>query len=775
MREAAPFDHDVLVLSAVRTPVERDLVRAHEEQLAATTGGRVEMLPLPSTSGGLSEFEELAERLSAPGSDDLLLVPAHVLWRPGEKDGRRRARISDVVRGHNPYRPALRHQRQIARKHPDMCPVVEADGATVAEMRAKYAEATTGGSDLDFARFVARRAVLALERAEHAMLGPQFKAPRLVKEEIFHSARFQEGLAALRDKVGPGHASAEAALEMLEELATGWGRMFVDVLPRTGRFVFERGFDPVIDIDQEEIERMRALQERLPAIMLWSHRSNLDNQVLTVAMHENGLPKTHTFAGINMAFGPMGPIFRRAGIIFIRRHIGDDPLYKYVLREYVGYLVEKRFNLSWSIEGTRSRTGKMLPPKLGLLNYVAEAYLSGRSDDIALQPVSISFDQLHEISEYAEYARGSTKKSEGFTWLLDFVRAQGNRHYGKVYIRFPEAVSMRAFLGPPNGPIAADRAARHLALQKMAFEVAWRINWATPVTPTALVTSMLLGTRGAGMTTGEVHRALVDVLRYLDDLDVPRAASVEALHALEGVRGTLEALAGGGPVTKVSGGREDVWLIGPEDQLPAAFYRNSIVHVFLNGAICEIAMLGAADAREGAAVATFWETAFRLRDLLKFEFYFEERDLFHTRLATEMERFGQDWETRLGQGKVEIHLLLSEHLPLTAQVMLRPFFEAYALVADVLAQDPDIARDEVLPRALALGRQYVAQRRIGSEEPVSTLLFATALQVAEARGLLAEDAASARQTFLEELQMVLARIDEIEALASRVFFDRGRG
>ena len=102
-------------------------------------------------------------------------------------------------------------------------------------------------------------------------------------------------------------------------------------------------------------------------------------------------------------------LMRRAGVIFIRRSTSDDPLYKYVLREYVGYVLEKRFNLSWSIEGTRSRTGKMLPPRLGLLSYAADVYLTGRVDDIALLPVSITFDQLHEITEYAEYARGAAK------------------------------------------------------------------------------------------------------------------------------------------------------------------------------------------------------------------------------------------------------------------------------------------------------------------------------------------------------------------------------
>lgn len=151
----------------------------------------------------------------------------------------------------------------------------------------------------------------------------------------------------------------------------------------------------------------------------------------------------------------MGPLMRRSGVIFLRRKL-DDPVYKYVLRQFVGYIVEKRFNLSWSIEGTRSRTGKMLPPKLGLLAYVADAYLDGRSEDILLQPVSISFDQLHETTEYAAYARGGEKTPESAEWLYKFIKAQGERNYGKIYVRFPEAVSMRQYLGEPGGPIASD-------------------------------------------------------------------------------------------------------------------------------------------------------------------------------------------------------------------------------------------------------------------------------------------------------------------------------
>ena len=549
-------------------------------------------------------------------------------------------------------------------------------------------------------------------------------------------------------------------------------------MPALGRMIFQRGFDPQIDYDESQVERLRAAMQRHPCIFLWSHRSNLDNLVLTAAMQEKGLPPAHVFGGINMAFGPMGAIMRRAGVIFIRRSTGDDPLYKYVLREYVGYVLEKRFNLSWSIEGTRSRTGKMLPPRLGLLSYAADAYLQGRVDDIMLLPVSITFDQLHEIAEYADYARGGAKKPEGFGWLYGFIKAQGAQHYGKIYVRFGEPVSLSAFLGPPSGATATDPAARRLALAKTAFEVAWRINQGMPVTATAAVATILLAMQGAALTFGQIRLGLADALDYLDSRSVPTTASLRALSAAEPVRATLDALVAGGLVTYVRDGREPVWLIGPDQQLAATFYRNSLVHFLLDTALCELAVLRARDASTDP-VRAFWAEIARLRDLLKFEFYFKDRDEHRRQVHAEMDRHepgSPGWEERLRAGPMEADALLAQMRPLVSHVLVRPFVEAYRIVADVLA-GPDVPtgsggsadRDEVTRRALGLGRQYVAQRRLRSSESVSVLLFQTALQLAGNRGLLGpgEDIAAERAGFQAELRDLLRRLDEIENLAIR--------
>ena len=761
---------DALVLASVSSAAELDLLQQWlDRQRREHPDRRVEVLRLPGEDdpppGAVDQLVELLE-----ADEDRAVVPVRVFWVPAGLPAR--FKLMQLMSGRDVYRPPELLQPVILKRDPSRARVVAGEPAKVCELRQQWNETTVAENPRDFARFVIRRALLAIERVEYRLLGPEYKSPRLVKPELLASSRFRAGLEQI-----PG-ATVQEAGEILDEMATGWSRLAVDLIPTLSRAIYRRGFDPNIDYDRDQVEAMREALEQHPAVMLWSHRSNLDSGVLTVALHENRLPPAHVFGGINMSFPPLGTILRRSGVIFIRRRIGDDQLYKYVLKEYIGYIVEKRFNLSWSIEGTRSRTGKMLPPKLGLLSYVADAYLEGRTDDLLLQPVSISFDQLHETTEYAAYARGGEKAPEGVGWLYRFIKAQGERNYGKIYVRFPEAVSMREYLGPPHGPIAHDEPAKRLALQKMAFEVAWRILRATPVNATALTSALLLAARNRALTLEQLHHTLQDSLDYLEFKQTPMTESAKRLRTAEGVRAAVDALSGGHPITRVDDGREPVWYIAPEDEHEAAFYRNALIHAFLETSIVELAVAYAARA-EGDRLQAFWSQAMRLRDLLKFDFYFADSASFRANIAEEMAwHTGEPdgtWESVVRAGPERIEALLRDKRPLVAAATLRPFFEAYQIVADVLQDAPaEIDEKELTRRALGLGHQYAAQRLVRSNESVSALLFATARQVVADQQLLtpAADLVERRRAFLRELRGILADMDHIDAIAREQFVAR---
>ncbi len=756
---------DVLVLASVTSAAEFDLLNDWvEEQRRTHRGADIEVLQMPGEHDPpAAVVTELIDRLEA-GGEDRSVLPLRVFWVHGGLPTR--SKVVGLLSGRDAYRPPERIQRRILHRDPTRARVVAGEPARVSQLRQQWREQTTGDSPGEFASFVLRRADLAIERIELRLLGPEYKSPHLVKQEMLASARFVEGLQQI-----PG-ATVEKAGVMLDELSTGWSRFSVDLLPSFGRAVFSRGFDPNIDYDTTQIESMRHALETYPAVLLFSHRSYLDGVIVPVAMQENRLPPVHTFAGINLSFGAMGPLMRRSGVIFIRRKV-DDPLYKYVLKQFVGYIVEKRFNLSWSIEGTRSRSGKMLPPKLGLLTYVADAYLDGRSEDILLQPVSISFDQLHETREYAAYARGGEKSPEGLSWLYKFIKAQGERNFGKIYVRFPAAVSMRQYLGPPEGEIANDRAARRMALQKMAFEVAWRILRSTPINATGLVSALLLATNGVALTLSQVHHTLQDSVDYLQRHGTPMTDSTLRLRTPEGVRSALDALSGGHPVTRIDGGRKAVWRIAPQNEHEAAFYRNSIIHAFLETSIVELS-LAYADRADGDRVDAFWRQTMRLRHLLKFDFYFADSAAYRENIAKEMAWY-PDWEVRVAAGGDPVAKLLHDKKPLMAHAMFRPFVQAYAIVADVLRDSPaEFSEKELTKRALGVGRQYAAQNIVRNVESVSALLFTTARQVAADQHLLEPGSGldERRRAFLRELRGILTDMDRLQAISVQQFNER---
>ncbi len=318
-----------------------------------------------------------------------------------------------------------------------------------------------------------------------------------------------------------------------------------------------------------------------------------------------------------------------------------------------------------------------------------------------------------------------------------------------------------------------DQAAKRLAMQKMSFEVAWRILQATPITATGLVSALLLTTRGTALTLDQLHHTLQDSLDYLERKHTPMSTSALRLRSREGVRAAVDALSNGHPVTRVDSGREPVWYIAPDDEHAAAFYRNSVIHAFLETSIVELALAHAHHA-EGDRMEAFWAQAMRLRDLLKFDFYFADSAAFRANIAEEM-AWHQDWEAHVSAGGDEIDAMLFAKRPLMSDAMLRVFFEAYEIVADVLRDAPaDIIQKDLTDLALGVGRQYVAQGRVRSSEPVSTLLFATARQVVADQKLLApaSDLAERRIAFRRELRNILRDFDYVERIARNQFVAR---
>jgi glycerol-3-phosphate O-acyltransferase len=712
---------------------------------------------------------------------ETVITAVRVAWLPRERGGERRVRWSDVLSQVNPRRPPAFWQNRIMRREPDRARMVVAESATVGALRGRW-----GGTG-SFAQFVSRQARLALDRSERALLGYRYKVPKEVTEAIEDSGDFRAEVARLADRLGLAEPEVMArAGADLDGLVASMSPIAVDLLSSTLRPLHAHAWQ--VQADVAGLDRLRELNREHALVFLPSHRSYADPLLLADVLAEHDFPRNHVLGGDNLRFWPIGPLAKRAGVVFIRRSFGDDEIYKLALREYLGFLLAKRFNLEWYMEGGRSRTGKLRPPRYGLLAYVAEAIARGRAADAYLVPVAITYDQLREVSAMAAEQAGAAKKAEGLGWLAAYARGQFTR-IGTVHVRFAEPISLRAAMPadgldgesaspgpatppkaspgpatPPKaspGPATPPKDAWRLALQKVAFEVAVRINGVTPVTATALVTLALLGVRDRALTLGQVRGVLEPLRRYLAERGLPH--SREILDTDAGVQRVLAALAQQNVVTAYAGGEEPVYAIEQGQHLVAAFYRNSAIHHFVDRAVAELVLL--------SAPADRWDEAMRLRDQLKFEFFFPDKTAYRAVLQAELDRLDPRWET-VADGRA----VLQRSELLVANRVLRSFLDTQLVVAERLTARPPVepfAEREFLDECAGVGRQMLLQGRLHGPESLSRELFASAVKLAANLDLLGpgdDDLTQRRRAFAGCLHDDVARlivIDEIDAAGRR--------
>jgi len=766
----------VIFLADASSGVERRLVRDWAERNRPEAVGErsyeIVFLPAKLGAGDRAPLDPKLETALA-GRADPLLAPLRVAWLPALRDGSRAVHLWDLLWLSDPRDPGVLRQRWILRRHRDRCRIVAGAPAPASELRARWGAAGESGNGVttSLPEFVADQATLALERAERALTGARYKVPRLVHQQVLKSPAFRAGVAELARELGKPEAKVKReAAANLKEIAATHSPLVIDLGARLIRRLWRRGYSE-LRYDREKLQGLYRLAQQHPVVFLPSHKSNLDHLVLQYALYENDFPPNHTAGGINMNFFPIGSLVHRSGVFFIRRSFKDNEVYKHVLRSYVDYLVEKRFSLEWYIEGGRSRSGKLLPPRFGLLAYVVDAFRRAKSDDVYLIPVSIAYDQIEDVGSYADEQRGGKKERESLGWFLKMIRGL-QEGFGDIHIQFGEPLSLAAQLGAPTPGREPDPDEKNLDLQKIAFETSVRINRVTPITPTSLVTLALLGMGDRALTVRETRVSLKNLVSYAKKRKLPTTAELDHLEDDTGVQATLESLAQSGVVSRFDEGPETVYRIGPDEQLAAAYYANTIIHFFVNGAIIELALLYAADPSVSDPVDEFWNETMELRDLLKFEFFFADKDTFRRELREELAFQEPNWKEELSRGGEALQRLINSRRPFSAHRVLRTFLQSYAVVADNLARtdaDQPIDRATFIAQCLALGKQYVLQRRIHSAASVSKVLFETALKLADNRGLLdegeAEDLVRGRTLFAETISDLLRRVDAIDALA----------
>lgn len=598
--------------------------------------------------------------------------------------------------------------------------------------------------------------------ATQSSFATQSRVAALDERLVLKDEGFQAALRSYAEREQRDLAEVEAyARKCLEELSVRPADRYLRWVASLARFMYTRSFDPEFDVNTDAVEKLKQLAKEHPLVFLWSHKSHLDSFVFMRALYDVDFrPQPLSFAGINMAFIGFGALARHSGAIFLRRSFKDDPVYKIVLRHFIDYLIRERVPLSWSIEGTRSRTGKLMPPKLGLIQWVVDSYKRASCGDALLVPVAISFDQIPEIDDYIAMQRGLPKRKETLKWFIDYIagmKAKGKKaKYGKIYVRFAEPVSLSDSAHVSDALLGSDE--DRAQVQRLAFEVCNRIEHMKPVNTTDLVTLVLLAANGRGLDEEQIRRQALGIVELIDRWGLPKAADlrVDSAAALDAKLGKLTDT---GLLEAYDKGQASVYVITPGRQLAAAYYRNTIVQYFLNGAIAELALAATGDQPSEVSVT---EASLALRDLLKFEFFFKPKDEFRGEVIDYLDTRYPVWRRHRGA-------FPQAPAPLFGQGILRSFLEAYLVLARLIMELGDRAFESgdeagLLRDCLSRGQEMLLRKEISTEAALSQPLFETALGLARHRQLLeGANLASKREAFTADVDRALAAVNVLQA------------
>jgi len=335
-------------------------------------------------------------------------------------------------------------------------------------------------------------------RARTAVLGPELPPRRLMIEQVVSARLVRASIEAEAKAKGRTlEQTTRRARRLADEIAAGYSSAAINFVERLlSLFVWEKVFK---GIDVRGLDSIRELGQSHEIIYLPSHRSHADYLLLSYILYHHGMVPPHIAAGINLNMPVVGGLLRRCGAFFMRRKFSGDALYTAVFRAYVDALVARGYAIEFFPEGGRSRTGRLLAPKTGLLAMVVESALRQRTRPVALVPIYIGYDKVWEVGSYFKELKGAKKEKESVEGLLKATKILGKSH-GKAYLNFGEPLLLHPYADAelpgwreafmpgtdtrPNGYA--------MFVRNLAEENARRINAAAVVNPCSLAATALL-------------------------------------------------------------------------------------------------------------------------------------------------------------------------------------------------------------------------------------------------------------------------------------------
>jgi glycerol-3-phosphate O-acyltransferase len=526
--------------------------------------------PLSLRTAEPSEIlDRLTRKVMGDAGADVQLVAVTVMWSraPGLQDSLLKALFADAWATVGPLR-----QLAIILLHGRQTRVSFAAPMSLKRLVDDETDADTAVRKANrFLRFHFRR-------MRESAVGPDLSHRWTLIDAMMASTPMQEAIAAEASRLGIGLAAAEErARKFAWEIASDFSYPVI----RAGEIVLGRLWKRLYD--RVEVLHAEALVKAAPGkgiVYLPNHRSHIDYLLLSYFIYTSGLAPPHIAAGANLDFPLVGPILRRGGAFFLRRTFKGEPLYAATFREYMHAMLAKGFPIAYFIEGGRSRSGRTLSPRGGLLGMTVESYMREHPRPLLLVPVYVGYEKLLEGRTLIAELEGAPKKRESLGALASAVKGL-RREYGGAYMSFGEPLPLGEFLDrEAPGWRTLDDAARRDAAKRLVDplgrEMSERINAAVVVNPVNLFAMAIVGSPRHALDAG----ALVQQIDWLRTIAARLPYAPETTLTDRPAEDAIAAAVALGYAARIPHPLGDIVKV-PDDQVPTLNYvRNNVMHVF---------------------------------------------------------------------------------------------------------------------------------------------------------------------------------------------------
>jgi glycerol-3-phosphate O-acyltransferase len=543
--------------------------------------------------------------------------------------------------------------------------------------------------------------------------GPKLKSPEWTRRLVLGSNRIRRLIAA------EAEASGRPIAELQDEVVASYDKMaarfsypWVLFASRVVRIFWDRIYSG-IDVREEDLEAVRQAQREGVCVLVPCHKSHIDYMLLSSLLDRHDVVIPHIVAGENLSFFPVGAVFRRLGAFFIRRSFRGDRIFPEIFGAYLAHLFREGYTVEFFIEGGRSRTGKLLPPKVGVLGCTVDAGLEARAgrllSEVTWLPLAISYEQVAEEGPYARELAGEKKRPESLSEVVKAGRVLLKR-YGRVYVRAGEPVKLSEFLKSLPAPWPElDRDRRKEALSELGERLVSQIGAGAVVLPTGLVALALLA-QGEPVIEATALEARVKRLR-----DALLQAGAEPSAALTSSRQALGDALGRflreGRVERITEPTTRFRVV-PERRVTLEYYKNGLLHFLAPAAMLasELRAAGAEVIDPEALQASFEFQLF----LFRYEFILDPREDWEALAARGLEAL-RAYGALEGERVVD-----RERLSELAELVIN-FQESYYLTlrALKLLQARGLSQKELPGEVRKVGEQLLAVQDISRPEALS--------------------------------------------------------